>query len=298
MKKIIGISIAILSCNLSFSQGNPQIQNKKEVDIMPVQGEFALGINAAPFLRYIGDIFGRTSSNTSIQGNKFVPNYFSSNTIFGKYMITNDNAIRVNFRIANFKDVNNYDVYNDAFNSPDSLVIDTRTSNSSVFNIGAGYEFRRGTTRLRGIYGGEVIYNRVKSKTSYDYGNAFAASNQTPTSIYNANGSFLGGNGQNVAERRTSVNNGAGNGFGLRAFAGVEYYIAPKICIGTEFGWAANYMYFKQSSTVTQYFDPTATAADGSIGSVMSRETIDSGSRELDLDTDNFNGSLYLMFYF
>lgn len=298
MKKIIGMYIAMLSCGAAVAQSNPQIQNKNNVDIMPVQGEFAIGVDAAPFLRYVGDIFGRTSSNTSLSGNKFIPNYFASNTIFGKYMLTNDNAIRANFRIAEMNSVDKYDVYNDATNSPDSTVVDTRTYNESIYNIGVGYEFRRGSTRLKGIYGGEVIFNRYKERMNYEYGNPFASSNQTPTSMFNANGSFQGGKGNNIAERQVSRDYGTGFGFGLRAFVGVEYYFAPKICIGTEFGWALNYMNYSTTTMTSEYFDPTAVNADGSIGGVVERVTTSSGNRDLDIDTDNFNGSLYLMFYF
>lgn len=298
MKKIVGISIAILSCSLSFSQENTQLQNKKGINIMPVKGEFAVGINAAPMLSYIGDIFGRTGSNSAHNGNKFLNDYFGSNTIYGKYMLTDDNAVRANFSLTDQKYTYKYNVYNDGVNSPDSTLIDTRVSMYSNFNIGLGYEFRRGKSRLKGIYGGEVVLMRSQSKTRYEYGNAFSSSNQTPTSAFNANGSNLGTNGAPVAERLVSNIQSRQLGIGLRAFVGVEYYFTPKICIGTEFGQALSYTASKKSTLTRESFDPNATAEDGSLGGVISDISETAGQKYFGLNTDNFNGSIYLMFYF
>lgn len=298
MKKIVGISIAILSCSLSFSQENTQLQNKKGIDIMPVKGEFAVGINAAPILSYVGDIFGRTGSNNAHGGNKFLNDYFGSNTVYGKYMLTDDNAIRANFSLTDQKYTYKYNVFNDASNSPDSTLIDTRYNMYSEFNIGLGYEFRRGKSRLKGIYGGEVVFMRSQTKTRYEYGNTLVSSNQTPTSVFNANGSYMGANGAPVAERIVSNIQSRMLGVGLRAFVGVEYYFTPKICIGTEFGQALSYTANKKSTITTESFDPNATAADGSIGGVINDINETAGQRYFGLNTDNFNGSIYLMFYF
>ena len=298
MKKIVGISIAMLSCSLLFSQGNPQIQNKNGVDIMPVKGEFAIGVNATPFLTFAGNLFGYNNSNTSLNSNKFIGNAFGGNTIYGKYMLTDDNAIRANFRISDYDYTNRYDVYDDSKNSPDSIVTDSRSTDNNTINLGVGYEFRRGSTRLKGLYGGDFMLYRRHSNTEFNYGNAMAGSNQTPTSAFNVNGSYQGTNGNNVAERMLMSKSGTTLGAGLRAFAGVEYFFAPKICIGTEFGWTMLVSKTGKSMTTTEYYDPNATNEDGSIGGVVIKENVVSGSRSFELDTDNFNAALYLMFYF
>ncbi|MDX1350221.1 MAG: hypothetical protein R3279_08240 [Putridiphycobacter sp.] len=298
MKKIVGISIAVLSCSLSFSQGNPQIQNKNGVDIMPVKGEFAIGLNAAPILTYMGNIFGLTGSNNSLNTNKFLSNSFGGNTIYGKYMLSNDNALRASFRIADYNSVQRYDVYDDTKNSPDSTVVDTRQSDNNTINLGFGYEFRRGTTRLRGLYGGDVMLYRRHINNEYTYGNAFGMGNMTPTSAFNANGSYQGTNGNPVAERILMSKSGTTLGVGLRAFAGVEYFFAPKMCIGTEFGWTMLLSSTGKSMSSTEQFDPNATNEDGSTGGVVITNSEVSGSRNFELDTDNFNAALYFMFYF
>ncbi|MFK8038178.1 MAG: hypothetical protein AB8B74_07820 [Crocinitomicaceae bacterium] len=298
MKKIVGISIAMLSCSLSFSQGNPQVQNKNGVDIMPIKGEFAIGINATPFLTYFGNIFGYTNSNTILNSNKFISNSFGGNTIYGKYMLTNNNALRASFRIADSDRLFKYDVFDDGKNSPDSTVVDTRNIDQNTINLGFGYEFRRGTTRLRGLYGGDVMLFRTHSNNEYSYGNGFSLGNQTPTSSFNANGSYQGTNGRNVAERLLMSKSGTTLGAGLRAFAGVEYFFAPKMCIGTEFGWTMTVSRTGQSVRKTEQFDPNATAEDGTVGGIVIKEDFTSGARTFNLDTDNFNAALYLMFYF
>lgn len=297
MKRFIGTTLALVVSVSALAQSNDQIQNKNGVDIMPVSGEWGVGMNAAPVFQYVGNMFGYTANNTAMSGNKFV-NYFAGNTLFGKYMLSDDNAVRGHFRFGEFSNTYSNWVYDDTKNSPDSLVMDTYTSKSSVYNIGVGYEFRRGKNRLRGIYGGEVMYQYQKSnRRSYDYGNQYGFGNPAPIATsWSSGGGVFGENPD--AERIVSQTFGAYNGFGVRGFVGVEYYIAPKICFGTEFGWGLMYGKTGEGKTVTEYWDPTATATDGSTGAVMNNEVITAGSKGFSLDTDNFGGSLYLMFYF
>lgn len=293
MKKVIGVSLALVFSVASIAQSNEQIQNKNEVDIMPVKGEFAIGMNAVPVLNYVGNIFGLTSSNNSMSGNKFV-NYFASNTLFGKYMISDNNAVRAHLRIGQYNNTFQNEVFDDTQNDPDALVMDTYKSNSSVYNLGIGYEWRRGKTRLRGIYGGELMYQYQRgTSTEYTYGNAFGTTNPAPTSTtWFSSGGVINENPD--AERLVSSKNGSFNGIGVRAFAGIEYFIAPKICLGTEFGWGIMGGFSGASKTVSESWDPTANGT----GAVVNDEVIGSKGRSLSADTDNFGGSLYLMFYF
>ena len=293
MKKLIGCTLIFVLSGGLFAQGNEQIQNKNGVDIMPVAGEFAIGVNAIPVLTYVGDLFGYTNSNSAIGANKFV-NYFASNTLFGKYMLTDNTAIRGHFRIGQYNSVYSNDVFDDTQNDPNMLVQDTYSSRSSVYNLGVGYGWRRGKTRLRGIYGGEIMYQFARGTTrDYEYGNACGNGNPSPTATTWTAGGLAVAEGP-MAERIMSVRGSNYNGVGLRAFAGVEYYIAPKICIGTEFGWSIMAGKNGTTSTKVSYWDPTA--EDGGVETF--RETTTNSSKSLALDTDNFGGSLYFMFYF
>lgn len=293
MKKILGLSFILATSALTFAQGNDQIQNKNGVDIMPVQGEFAIGMNALPVFNFVGDLFGYTGSNNALGNNKFV-NYFASNTLFGKYMLTDNTAIRGHFRIGHYGDNYENEVYNDTDNDPDNLVLDRYEEGNTIYNIGAGYEFRRGSNRLRGIYGGEVMYQHQSGVCrDYTYGNTFGNGNPAPTSTewYTWGGVM---NENPAAERLVSTKSGKYNGIGVRAFAGVEYYFAPKICVGTEFGWGLMGGWSGQSSTITERWDPTA---DGT-GAIVTDEIMGTRATNFSLDTDNFGGAIYFMFYF
>lgn len=292
MKKIVVASAALVLAFGSFAQ-NDQIQNKAGVDIMPVSGEIGVGMNAIPFLTYVGDIFGLSSNNDVLDGDKFI-NYFGSQTLFGKYMLTDDNAVRVHLRYGqNNSSVTNY-VLDDVAGHPDSLVSDIAKFRGTDFNVGVGYEFRRGKTRLRGIYGGELLYSYSQARTDYTYGNAFGTVNATPFSTQWTGITPFATN--NLGERLQSVNFGNSHGLGLRLFGGVEYYIAPKICLGTEFGWSVGGSWSKGGVTTIETWDAGADAGTGAV--VTSELNPGFDSRGLNIDTDNFNGALYLMFWF
>ncbi len=292
MRKILTIIAVLLSAS-SIAQSNDQIQNKNGVDIMPVEGEFGIGVNAVPIFNFVGDIFGYTGSNNALSGNKFT-SYFASNTLFGKYMLTNDNAVRAHFRFGNSSGNFSNEVFDDTQNHPDSLVEDTYKYSSTVFNIGLGYEWRRGKTRLKGVYGGEVMYQHQGSfSQEYTYGNTFGNGNASPTSTdWSSGGTVLSENP--LAERMVNRVSGKFNGFGVRAFAGIEYFIAPKICFGTEFGWGLLAGFNGESTNATEFWDPTGNGT----GAISENEIIGAKSRTFVLDTDNFNGSIYFMFYF
>jgi len=284
MKKIIGVSFALVVSAMSFAQSNDQVQNKNGVDIMPVSGEWGVGMNAVPMLNFIGNSFNGTGGN-SIGGNKFV-NYWATNTLFGKYMLSDDNAIRAQLRFGQQNLTYSRLVFDDTKNSPDSMVTDTYTTHTSNYNIGVGYEFRRGKTRLKGIYGGEVMYMFQRgTKSEYTYGNAFGIGNQAPTS------SAWFGPTAPLGERLVSQKGGNFNGAGIRVFVGVEYYIAPKICFGTEFGWGIMAGKTGESVTTTEFWDNGNAITN-------TRSVTTASTKSLTIDTDNFGGSLYLMFYF
>lgn len=289
MKKIIGVSLALVLSAVSFAQ-NEQIQNKNGVDMMPESGEWGVGMNALPVINYIGNAFNGNTGNFNMNGNKFV-NYWAANTLFGKYMLSDNNAIRAQLRIGQYNNTYNNYVFNDRVANPDSLLKDTYTTHSSYYNIGVGYEFRRGKNRLRGIYGGEVMYMFQRGMSSdYTYGNGFGIGNQGPTAT---EWTSWGGVSNEAAhgQRVVSQKGGNYNGLGLRGFIGVEYYVLPKICIGTEFGWAAMFGATGEMATKMEHYD-------AGLDATIWEQTVTAGSKGFSLDTDNFGGSLYMMFYF
>ncbi len=290
MKKI---TFALASCLFFASFSNAQdepLKNKKGHVILPEAGDFALGFNAVPIFTFIGNTFNGNMNNTSMGQNKFA-SMFGNNVIFGKYFLSSKNAIRIDFRFGIHSGKYKNDIVNDYANSPDSMVVDIAKLLNQNYTIGAGYEWRLGKGRLQGVVGGSLFYSFASAtKGKYEYGNALSDGNAAPTSTTwdNFGNALLNGP---LAERITSMKGGNTWGVGARLFAGVEYFVAPKISIGAEFGWSIGYSQTGKSTNTLESWD--------AVNSVVStREVKNSGNSRFDADTDNFGGALYLMFHF
>ena len=298
MKKVLSIAVAMCLGVAASAQSNEQVQNKNGVDLLPVSGEFAVGIGMtyANVPQWIGNMFGYTGNNTSIVGaNSYInnPNFGTGISVTGKYMVSDNNALRIS--VANFgSDVtNNYRVFDDKANSPDSTVVDKYRFNTSTTYLSGGWEFRRGKSRLRGLYGGDAILGWENSHSHYTYGNNLGLSNLTPTQA----GAMP--NWDPTYGRMTQMRNGATFFAGVRAFVGVEFFFAPKMCIGTEFGWSATMAKSGKSVADYQRFDPFASDGNGGYGAIQThREVTSLGGINFNTGLDNFTSQVYLMFYF
>lgn len=291
MKKVLSVAIAMCLGVVASAQGNEQIQNKDGVDIMPVSGEYAVGVGAtySNVPLWIGNLFGYTASNNAITGaSSFTDHPMTGVSIWGKYMVSDDNALRVSISNFTFDGTQKFEIADDRANHPDSTVVDKERINGSEIFLSAGYEFRRGKSRLRGLYGGEIMLGWQNSHNHYTYGNNLGMANLTPTDAF--------GLWDPVYGRVTQFRNGATFSAGLRAFVGVEYFFAPKMCIGTEFGWSANMAKTGKSVTDFERFDPFADSGNGAI--VSHREENGLGGISFNTGIDNFNSQVYFMFYF
>ena len=293
MKKII-ISLGLCAC-VGFTamaqdmtteepttSNNTALVNKRGVPILPSAGDFAIGIDANPFLRYAGNFFGKTNLNIA-------PNFgFDPITLYGKYFLTDNSAIRakIGFDFGQDKDSetvrNDTEVANNPLNA-NATVVDYMTKKTNYVSLSVGYEMRRGYGRLQGFYGGEVFGSYGKDKTDYSYGNEMTALNQAPSSA-----SWVA----NAANRPVEYVGGAKFGVGIGAFAGVEYFFAPKMSIGGEvgLGFSANKEGFGEATN--ESFD----AAAGSIQKVTHRKN-ETGNNNFYLATGG-QGRIFLMFHF
>lgn len=290
MKKILfGLASCLAIATHTAAQEEP-LKNKNGRVILPETGDFALGFNAVPVFTFIGNAFNGNLNNNSMGQNKFA-SMFGQNTIFGKYFLSPKNAIRVDFRLGIHSGTFKNDVFNELANSPDSFVVDKAKLLNQNYTIGAGYEWRLGKGRLQGVVGGSLFYTFASStKGTYEYGNAFSDGNAAPLSTNWDNfGNILGSAAQ--GERVSKMRGGNTWGVGARLFAGVEYFVAPKISIGAEFGWSLGYSQTGKSKTTFDSWDP-------STSEVLSKVRTNSGSNRFDADTDNFGGALYVMFHF
>jgi hypothetical protein len=290
INKIILGFLGALLLQTSVASAQETMENKNGQEILPQAGDIGLGVNAVPILNFVGNTFNGNSNNTYISQNRFVSN-LGNNVIFGKYMLSGTTAIRAHLRVGISSFSNRNYVYDDTKNSPDSLVTDYVKINNSTYVLGAGYEMRRGFGRLRGFYGGELFLGYGKSnQRTYQYGNVFGSLNAAPTTTaWDFNGNP--GTENATAQRPVNVNSGGTFTVGIRPFIGFEYYFAPRIAIGTEFGWGLGYSVTGKGTSSVEFFEATS-------GNTLQTTIPVQGSGRWSIDTDNFNGALFLMFYF
>lgn len=264
------IKILLASACMMLASTTYVDAKKPEKNYLPEAGDVTIGVNAVPFLNYLGNMFGKQKNNkinpAEIGGVPAVPGLDNPTmSIFGKYFLTDQTALRLNVGIGINSITQSQYVTDDAaaVNDPLSqdVVEDTYKYRNSGMSVAVGYEWRRGSKRLQGYWGGQAILAYSNSKHFFGYGNAITEVNQIPTAFadgdrdgnynYNIWGApenlpDFDGNGTNNNEIPTNGNNVGGNSrllmqsdgrswtYGVGGFVGVEYYIAPKISIGCE----------------------------------------------------------------
>jgi hypothetical protein len=271
MKRKVLIAIALLfAANLS-AQLQPVLKNRRGIPILPQAGNVAVGFGANPFFSYFGNFFNGNTNNNSPS-----PTFATQNqSLFFKYMKTNELAYRAYFRLGINSNTNNTNVADKTPGAvPGSLVKDVQKTKNNVIGLGFGIEKRRGNTRLQGYYGGDIYLN---------YNSGFDTRNKYGNAIENEDSGII---------RNTILNSSSTLTIGIRGFVGVEYFVAPRISIGGELGYGPSFM-FRSSNEITSesYDKPTSTLTTTKV-STSPRST------GFSLDTDNYNGIIKLLFYF
>ena len=289
MKKSI-LAIAVLLGSTSFAQ---EMKSDMGEDYLPAAGDWAIGIDATPFLNYVGNLIGGADGNTAPGWNSLTTNQ----TITGKMFKEDNLAYRGSLRIGFGSSSNSNMVNQDGAAAPVYPALATMVEDSwkaSNFNVGisAGLEKRRGFGRLQGYYGAEVGIGISTSSITYDYGNAMAITGATSTDWGNGNiTTDTYGNGA----RKTEEKSGMGFEIGARAFIGCEYFVLPRIAVGGEFGWGLG---FQANGTSSESMESTDGATIGS----QTIETNNGSGFVLDTDSNTgmFGpaGSLRMTFHF
>jgi hypothetical protein len=257
MKKIL-ISVALISAVLSlYAQDDTEIlKTKKGIPIKPEVGDFAVGIDATPFFRYAGNLF--TGSNTYYPSFGFTAQ--APGAIFGKYKVSATTTYRASvlFGISSNidKSVN--------FTDPDKM--DKTSTSALTLGLAAGIENHRDIFgRLSGYYGAQV---GIRKTPYYDAANR-----------YYGKLIYKDGNDSSNDYKETG-----GSTFGLSTggFAGVEFYVAPRIALMGEFGYYLEF--YTQGKRKSKPASGTET-------------TIDYGNMGIDMNPVA-SGNLILLFYF
>lgn len=307
MKKyILFASACLLSLNL-FAQ-----QDKPEKNYLPEEGDVTIGINAIPFLKYLGNCFSDAGDNT-INAKKIggVPSVGfpvapglqnPTISIFGKYFLTDQTALRLNVGIGIGSKTQRKYVQDDAALAADPLsaaqVEDSYKYRSTGFSMAAGYEWRRGGKRLQGFWGGQAVVAYSNSKHFFNYGNAITEINQTPSpsTVWDnpVSGQTVPTLNPNIGNnsRLLQQNDGRSWTYGVGGFVGVEYYIAPKIAIGCEMSLNLLWTTEGKSLQKSERFNPDFNRVEENV------RWSEPGGSAFHFGTENIGTSLYVAFSF
>lgn len=294
MKKTVLFAAAIFAVTAASAQTGEITSNRGE-NWLSQDGDWGLTFDAYPLLNYAGNLFNGNLNNGglafsnlfSTSGLTGQPNPGGSNVVIGgKKLIDANTAYRGKLRIG-FGSTKNTDLV-PAIPQPSgatdvATVEDVTKSNYMAIDLGAGIEKRVGSTRVVGVYGAELNIGFGSSKTTYEYGNALSAQNQ-------------------VADRPTESKNGSIFGVGLNAFAGVEWFCAPKISLSGEYTWGLMLSSQGEGDSSSEGWDPTANNGAGAV--VTHSVTGDPNPGNTDktssfkLDTGISGASIGVNFYF
>lgn len=301
MKRVSVLAFLLLAIiSLSYSQdemttntaatGSSSFTSKNGHEVLPQQGDFALTIGASTILRYAGNLFGKSNNNNNTGFMEYPNQNIPSIVIGGKYMMSGNTALRLAARIYYNNSTSKIRVVDDLSINPDDFLYDkSKTSNAGVI-LGAGIEKRRGTARLHGVYGVEAYVSYTNGNVmTYEYANDFSITNQFPTSSNFTNNTNLPEPTLGYRINRQSLSDGFG--IGVNLFAGVEYFVAPKMSLGGEFYWGINYSMNTGETLTYESFDPIH-------DSVIEYSVKGEGTREFGADISNLGGSINLNFYF
>jgi len=290
MKKTISLLIVMLVSFAAFSQQDSVLRSKRGYVILPEADEWGLGVAANPFLNYLGNIFNGTSFQDGPNVD-YASNPANSIAIFGKKMIDPHTAYRARFNVSTGLNTNKAVMPMDEI-SPDlsapAFIDDWEKRSSTIISLTAGIEKRRGKSRVQGIYGGELVVGFTTAKNTYQYGNPYSLNFNSPTT-HNFDGNLLPGGG-----RKTEEKFGSTFLVGARGFVGVEYFIAPKVSIGGEFGYMLAFRTTGKTYVTSEYWN----GATNSAQTVKTERYDNQGLSSIGIGVDNLNGSINLLFYF
>lgn len=297
----------MLSLNL-FAQ-----QDKPEKNYLPEEGDVTIGINAIPFLKYLGNCFSDAGNNTinatdvggvpSI-GFPVAPGLQNPTiSIFGKYFLTDQTALRLNVGIGIGSKTQRGYAPDDATLVADPLSVaqveDSYKYRSTGFSLAAGYEWRRGGKRLQGFWGGQAVVAYSNSKHFFNYGNAITEINQTPSQTSTVWDNPVSGQtvptlNPNIGNnsRLLQQNDGRSWTYGVGGFVGVEYYIAPKIAIGCEMSLNLLWTTEGKSLQKSERFNPDFNRVEENV------RWSEPGGSAFHFGTENIGTSLYVAFSF
>lgn len=230
MKHILTILTAIALCSLPFTA-----QAQSEEDYLPKAGDLGLSVSANP-LSQIATGVSSTSTQPLV-------------SIAGKYMVSDKSALFLNVGwIYNYNHYNYYAnddaaLYLDPFSR--AKVIDTREDQITGLNVSFGGERRIGKGKVQGVFGGGIMYAFSYYDIRYSYGNAITSINQQPSISDYLYSDINNPDVPGVSYQRylSEFNTTPTHYIGLTGYAGVEWFVAPKVSVGAKLYLTAAYRF-------------------------------------------------------
>lgn len=246
---------------------------------LPKAGDVSIGADALPYLEFLGNMFNDTQNNTLNLG---------SNTLYFKYFLQDDKAVRAIIKINNSTN-NNKQYVADDFARLDplstALAEDLMVTKNNSVDFSIGYQIYKTRNRLAGYYGAQIGYGYGKTKYDYTYANPYTALNQTP-STSNFGSNISGSN------RMLQQTNGLTQNVSVGVFIGVEYFFMPKISIGGEYALSYQRSWSKQSNASYEGWNGS------NLAEVDAPFTPSQSNSSLATSRPATYGGLYLSFYF
>ncbi|MDR1682972.1 MAG: hypothetical protein LBS25_06260 [Candidatus Symbiothrix sp.] len=204
---------------------------KNGVAILPAAGDFALGVDAAPFLKYVGGFLSNAGATTPTFAGIDDPL-----SITGQYFLTESTSVRAKLGLGLISESTKTLVQDATSTDPDKKVTNVHKQGETGISLSVDYLFHRGYGRLQGYYGGGVRIGYESTTDTWKYGNEITSTyNPGARNLKNAQGSTFS--------------------FGLGGIAGVEYFVAPKISIGAEVNLGLGLSNAPKGKIVTEAWD-------------------------------------------
>ena len=262
MKKNLVTFLLMVACIQLHAQ---ELLNKKGEHILPEPGNWSVGMDVIPLLKYAGNLFYNGSDSTR----DFSITYPLAFT--GKYVKKNNLSYRAGLRLG-FGGTNNDSlVAKSGSTNVNEKVSNQIKENSANIYISGGIEKRKGVAhRVTGVYGVESMLLVKTHKTEYTYGNELDLNDQQASQV-------------------KKKKDGTVFGFGIRGFLGVEYFLAAKIGLAAEYGWGPSFANRGRGTIEKE-------VVDGNTTKIVIEETEKAFS--FGFDNDIRSGSISLHFYF
>lgn len=309
MKRIF--SVFLVAC-VALVSASAQETEKKQY--LPEAGDWSIGVDVKPIFKYVSGLFNNYGKQSNLdfgggQPSIFRPDtsmvtsltdttgysdylqYYPTVSVMGKYMITDQLAVKVNLGLL-------YKTSKKGTYSEDQLaeILDP-FSQSKVANVTAtrqlglslqaGAEYRIGKKRIQGVFGGGLMFGISNDKTTYSYGNEMTIINQWP--LGSEKSKEKPKEGYRILKQFSKTPTIYA---GLYGSAGVEVFVAPKISLGAEVSLCAGYLIKPQKFQISEGYNPDMGIIE------KHTELIEPLTASFQLSTRNLGGSLYMAFYF